>query len=782
MRVTVERLRLWILIAAALLVATLAGFFLWSGLKYRRLVQNLPHRLGANIQQTASGFTYSQSSHGHTLFTIHASRLMSFKDEVAQLHDVSITLYGPPGSHRTDKIYGAEFEYNRKTGIASSQGKVEIDLQNPSQQGKVHRKRNIHVQTSQLTYNSKTGLAQTNQYTEFSLPQGSGHATGATYNSKTGMLVLQKQVYLHTQPQDSQAKSGAIIHASHLSFSRDKNQATLLTPTIQTQQQTTTAAHAVLDFRPDGSADHATVQGDVRTTSAAGATFTSQLAQVSLSQKNQPQIVTLSGGVTYASHAPHQAMSGSAQSAHLTFIPTPGKNHGGSILRNAQFNQSVHFVEHMTGVPGDPKAISTRDIHAAQADISFIPVQGGTRSAPGAITLHQNAVATLRTTYTHQPPQQTVVRADKLVATLANGSVLRTVTGTGHAELTSLGKNGATNTTHSHTLHLTFAPATAKSAPAQLVSAVEDGHVVMRQTPANNEHTAQQPVTAWASHADYTAADQIIRLRGNPRLQQAGTLQMSADAIDYHRDTGSALATGNVKATWRQPTANASSSPSMPEFGGTGATHVVAARGRLSATKGNAFFYGTSHQAARLWQGGNSVSAPVIELRRSPQQLHAYGSGTDAVQAAFTAVIAAKKPSGIVRVSSDTLTYSGKTHQGNFHGHVKAVDSLGAMRADNITMHIAPAQAHQPAQLKEMIASGRVTLTQPGRHAAGSKLVYTASNESYVLTGRPGALPYITDRVHGKTTGAALIFNNRNDSVEVNGGEGSAVTETRVPK
>ena len=74
MRVTVERLRLWILIAASLLIAVLVGFFLWSGLQYRRIVQNLPRKLGVNIQQTASGFTYSQSSHGHTLFTIHASR------------------------------------------------------------------------------------------------------------------------------------------------------------------------------------------------------------------------------------------------------------------------------------------------------------------------------------------------------------------------------------------------------------------------------------------------------------------------------------------------------------------------------------------------------------------------------------------------------------------------------------------------------------------------------------------------------------------------------------
>ena len=420
---------------------------------------------------------------------------------------------------------------------------------------------------------------------------------------------------------------------------------------------------------------------------------------------------------------------------------------------------------------------------ADQAEIAFVPAHGATKSEPSTITLQQNAVATLRTVAPHQPPQQTTVRADKLVATLAQGRHLRTITGTGHAEITSLGKNGATNTTHSDVLHLTFAPPAHTSAPAQLVSAVEDGHVVLRQTPAHPTQGPAQPITAWASHADYTAADQTVRLRGQPRLQQAGTLQMSADTIDYQRSSGDALATGSVKATYRQPSGSASSAASqaLPQLGGKGATHVVAARAKFSATKGDAWFYGASGRAARLWQDGNSVSAPVIQLRRNPQELRAYGPGKDTVNTAFAAVVGAKAPSGMVRVTSDALTYSGKSHLGDFHGNVQAVDAFGTMRAAVITMRITPARDNRPAQLEQMIATGGVVLTQPGRRAVGTKLVYTANNERYVLTGRPHALPYIVDRVHGKTTGAALIFNNRNDSVEVNGGEGSAVTETSIP-
>jgi lipopolysaccharide export system protein LptA len=793
MRVTVERLRLWILIAASLLIAVLAGFFLWSGLQYRRIVQNLPRKLGVNIQQTASGFTYSQSSHGHTLFTIHASRLMSFKNDKAELHDVSITLYGPPGSHRADRIYGAEFEYDRKTGIASSQGKVEIDLESPSQNGQGKPQRPIHVQTSQLTYNSKTGLAQTSQYTEFSLPQGSGHATGANYNSKTGLFVLDQQVYLQTQPGKSTGPSATVIHAAHLSFQRDKNVAMLSAPVIQNGQQTTSAAQAKLYFRPDGSADHIFAQGNVRMTSATGATITAQMAQIALSGNNQPQSAVLSGGVQYAGHSKQETMQGSAQQANLAFAAVPG-HAGHSWLQHALFDQSVQFTEQITGVPGDAKAVSTRHISGDQADVAFVPAADGSKSVPSTITMQQNAVATMRTTYAHQSPEQTTVRANKLVATLADGSILRTVTATGQAEVSSLGKDGSRNTTHSDSILLTFAPQshqmprqareTPASAAAQLVSAVEDGHVVMQQTPASNAPKSQGPVAAWANHADYIAADQLLRLRGNPRLQETGALDLSADAIDYHRAAGDASAIGNVKATYREPSGvpTASTKGSLPQLGGKGATHVVASHAWFSSAKGQAIFYGASGHPARLWQGGNSVSAPVIEVHRTPQQLLASGRGTDTVTAAFAAVIGSKAQAGLVRVASDSLTYSGKSHQADFHGHVAAVDAFGKMQASNINMQIAPAADHQPTRLERMTATGGVTLTQPGRRAVGTKLVYTASDERYVLTGRPGALPYLTDRVHGRTTGAALIFNNRNDSVEVNGGEGRAVTETSIPK
>ncbi|MGB7135163.1 MAG: hypothetical protein WBD46_07735, partial [Acidobacteriaceae bacterium] len=64
----------------------------------------------------------------------------------------------------------------------------------------------------------------------------------------------------------------------------------------------------------------------------------------------------------------------------------------------------------------------------------------------------------------------------------------------------------------------------------------------------------------------------------------------------------------------------------------------------------------------------------------------------------------------------------------------------------------------------------------------GEKLVYTADDGHYVLTGTASAHPTMWDQVHGTTTGEELRFNSENDTVQVLGGKGSAVTNTTAPK
>ena len=79
-----------------------------------------------------------------------------------------------------------------------------------------------------------------------------------------------------------------------------------------------------------------------------------------------------------------------------------------------------------------------------------------------------------------------------------------------------------------------------------------------------------------------------------------------------------------------------------------------------------------------------------------------------------------------------------------------------------------------------MVAQDNVVVQQPNRRAEGQKLVYTAADDKFVLTGGP---PSIFDAEQGKITGVSLTFFRGDDRVLVEGEASTpVVTQTRVAK
>jgi lipopolysaccharide export system protein LptA len=95
----------------------------------------------------------------------------------------------------------------------------------------------------------------------------------------------------------------------------------------------------------------------------------------------------------------------------------------------------------------------------------------------------------------------------------------------------------------------------------------------------------------------------------------------------------------------------------------------------------------------------------------------------------------------------------------------------------------APGKAVQgQSQVESMTARGHVVLTSEGRRGTGEQLVYTSATGEYVLTGTAAKPPKMTDPARGTVSGEALIFQERDDSVRVEGGRQKTRTETTAPK
>jgi len=318
------------------LVAATAGFLGYNRLRARHALLDLPKKLGADIRQQADAFTYSQTVEGRTIFTIHAAKAIQHTSGVYTLHDVGIVLYGQASGQpqRVDRIYGNEFEYDKNNGVIHAPGEVRIDLQVPAPadaaakmdyaEGKDLKagpkdERLIHLKTSNLVFTQKTGIAATDQEIEFTYDSFTGHAQGAEYDTRSGILILRSAVMV------SGVQGGRPIALTAAQATLDRqNRKTILTEpkymtTNQTAQQTAEARHAVVYTRPDGSVERVEADGSVTMTDGKGARVVSSRAEVLLSAQSQPQSARMMDGVQYNEDTAERKVQGSSQEAHAAF-------------------------------------------------------------------------------------------------------------------------------------------------------------------------------------------------------------------------------------------------------------------------------------------------------------------------------------------------------------------------------------------------------------------------------------------------------------------------------
>ena len=222
--------------------------------------------------------------------------------------------------------------------------------------------------------------------------------------------------------------------------------------------------------------------------------------------------------------------------------------------------------------------------------------------------------------------------------------------------------------------------------------------------------------------------------------------------------------------------------------------HVTAEQMVAKNTTAAARYSGRS----RLWQGGNIVQAPVIEFNRNGRTLDARAEGSQRVSTVFVQPDKDGK-NAPVEVKADRLHYEEAQRKAVFEGFIVVHSADSTLRANKVAIALKPQTAGQPAkaqappalnqanpgapsQVQTIDATRDIQLEQPGRKAVGARLLYTADEGKFVLTGVPGVPPSIFDAEHGQVTGVSLTFFNRDGRVLVDSSNSTSISQTRLKK
>src|SRR5450631_1781789 len=309
MALPVSRLRRWFALGAILMIATVGGMYFYSRWRVRKVVHDIPAKIGLDIQQTAEGFSISKSVEGRTQVNVSASKAVQFKEGGhAELHNVKIVIYGKD-ARRFDQITGDDFEYDPASGDVSAKGTVLIDLEaNPEgmrhadQTPPEQTKDPIHLETNGLVFNKNTGNASASGKVVFQTPQASGSAVGIEYVAKTGTMNLVSAVALAvSRPQSVR------LNADHGLISKQPRQVVFTGVRLTRERQQLRSDRATFFLRDDNTVDRILAEGDVqsefhgRSSSNSDAQARSDSAELSLTgARNQLTTAVLSGNVQLA--------------------------------------------------------------------------------------------------------------------------------------------------------------------------------------------------------------------------------------------------------------------------------------------------------------------------------------------------------------------------------------------------------------------------------------------------------------------------------------------------
>jgi lipopolysaccharide export system protein LptA len=694
-----------------------------------------------------------------------------------QLTDVRLRLYDKDAGSYT-YVRSGNALFDEASGVLKSAGPVSIimnvpsdkDAEKPEQVSKL-----VRIETSGVTYETKTGKARTDQPASFHFAEGDGQGVGTDYDPNQRELHLKSQVALDWIGKGP-VENKMHVEAEELLYN-EAQQKIYLSPWSKMQRQSTIiqARNSVVTL-VDGvlhtiEADHAagTDTRDDRQTSYSAdkmtALFDENGVMVNIIGENNARIVSTEPGSQTTITGHHADLRFTVETKQVN-----GQEQDNSVLHMVLADGHANAESVPVPRPGVQLA-ETRILRSEHIELEMKPGGEEVREirAPSQAQLE----------FKPNRPEQS--------HRILDASHLRIVYGASSYIDTFFAWNVSTHTDK---------PAT--SAPVRQASAKDAGRapaltwsdqLVAKFTPNTNQiatieqtgnfHYQEGVRQAHAKKAFLEQTINRITLTDNSRVSD-DTGATVADAIVMNQANGDMDASGHVVST-HEPDRSAKAGTSMLDD-----TEAMQATADKMITRENDTRVHYEGRAV-MWQGANRISANVIDIDRDEQTLHAVGtvvsqlvdnSSDDKSQ---TQAAQSKPPQAANKadtapvftvVHAPEMLYRDDKRVAFYKGGVKLVRDTMTVKSKELRAVLTPKSEKKSdeSSLDHAVADGNVVIVavKPDRTRTGTSehCEYYTKEDKVILT---GGAPQMVDSYKGITKGRQLTYYSDDDRLVVEG-------------
>jgi LPS export ABC transporter protein LptC/lipopolysaccharide transport protein LptA len=731
-------------IIAFVLLAVGIGFVARSYYKNRNqtkftLAKN-PAELSKDITGVIEGYEQRMTKQDGSYLLVKASRDITFSDSHHELENINVAVY-PSTGNVPDQISATKGIYQPAADVISFIGNVKIET-----------KDKLKVTTEALSLDRNSEIAQTDSPINFERENISGRAIGAIVEQKSHRLQLKKEVEITISPNASVPNG----------------------PSLSAKSKPMVIKSAVATFDQDQMKlmfnENVIVQQDpnVMSTDALTAILTKEKHLQKCELRGNSYLRTLNPGHAAEMHAinmdfyldkDQRLESGAAwddvkgRTINADSDVDWSGAHSVDIKFQTQGNDTVMKQLDATGRSvvnmSAPKS-KANDKRAANKRLTADQIKLFWRANGQDL---EKAEANGNAELFVDPIDRSAASDKKTVTApnfacefLAKDNLAKSCVATGGAKSVidpvQPNPKRSTRTLTSQTMTTVFIPDT------------QDIERFDAQGDAKFNESDRNGIAATLS---YTAADQMVRLRGgeptvwDSRGRTKGTELDSdlANKISYSRGRTSTTYYSQEQTNGAVPFSKVKSP-----------VYVVSDKAEFHHETGLASYSGN----ARAWQDDNFVRGDKINLYVNSKTMDASGH----VQ---TGIYNSKRQvdgnSVVVPVfaSSDALSYSDPDRTIHYEGNVDIKQGTDRMTSGVADVYL----LKETNEMDKTIAQRNVVLTQPNRKGVGDWVQYTAADEVAVLKGNPAR---VEDTEKGNTEGGRLTLSIRDSKVTADDARG----------